>query len=359
MERYDYIVIGAGSAGCVIANRLGENPDARVLILEAGGPDNSYLYRRPGALAIVYQVPKLKKRVDWGYRTTPQPFMDNRKMPWTRGKVLGGCSTVNGMLYLRGHRDNYDEWRDMGNPGWGYDDVLPYFKKSECHEDGQSEFHGADGPLQVTHQAGRSTVSEAFRESIANVCSVPAQGDFNGSNQETAGDYHMTCAHRQRYSTAYAFLHPAMARGNVRGITNALVTGLIVEGKQAVGVRYIVDGQAHEAYADAEVILSAGAINSPQVLMLSGIGPADHLRSKGIDVVHDLPGVGGNLHDHLFAPVRFNTTRDTGHTSTATHFIGGMMKDFFFKRGWFGKTFLETGAFVKSSPDQPRPDIQF
>ena len=359
MKRYDYIVVGAGSAGCVVANRLGEDPNAKILVLEAGGPDNSYLYRRPGALAIVYQVPKLKKRVDWGYRTTPQPFMDNREMPWTRGKVLGGCSTVNGMLYLRGHRDNYDEWRDMGNPGWGYDDVLPYFKKSECHEDGSTEYHGADGPLKVTHQQGRSPVSEAFREGIAEVCRVPANGDFNSENQECAGDYHMTCAHRRRYSTAFAFLHPAMARGNVEGVTNALVTGLIMEGRRAVGVRYIVDGQLEEAYADGEIIVSGGAIGSPQILLLSGIGPADHLRSQGIDVVHDLPGVGSNLHDHLFVPVRFNATKATGHTSTATHFLAGMMKDFFFRKGWFGKTFLECGAFVKSSPDQPRPDIQF
>jgi len=359
MERFDYIVIGAGSAGCVVANRLGEDGKTKVLVLEAGGPDNSYLYRRPGALAIVYQVPKLKKKVDWDYRTTPQPFLDNREMPWTRGKVLGGCSTVNGMLYLRGHRDNYDEWRDMGNPGWGYDDVLPLFKRSEAHEDGASDYHGANGPLRVTHQQGRSIVSEAFSAAIAKVCGIPDKGDFNGVDQECAGDYHMTCADRQRFSTAHAFLHPAMARGNVVGLTNALVMNLILEGTRVIGVRYTQGGEVREVFANAEVILSAGAINSPQILQLSGIGPADHLRKHGIDVVHDLPGVGANLHDHLLVPLRFHATKATGHTSTAGHFIGGMMKDILFRKGWFGKTFLETGAFVKSSPDQARPDIQF
>jgi choline dehydrogenase-like flavoprotein len=359
MAHYDYIVIGAGSAGCVIASRLGEDPKAKILVLEAGGPDSSYLYRRPGALGIVYQVPELKKKVDWGYATVPQRWLDDRRMPWTRGKVLGGCSTVNGMLYLRGHRDNYDEWRDMGNPGWGYDDVLPHFMKSECHEDGASDYHGADGPIRVTHQRGCSVVSEAFRESIAEVCGVPARGDFNAENQECAGDYHMTCAERRRYSTAFAFLHPAIKRGNVEAVIRALVTGLIIEGGRAKGVRYVVGGQAQKAYADVEVIVSAGTIGSPQILMLSGIGPADHLRDHGIDVVCDAPGVGSKLHDHLLVPLRFHATKDTGHTSTARHFIGGMLNDLLFRRGWFGKTFLETGAFVKSSAEQPRPDIQF
>jgi choline dehydrogenase len=358
-EHFDYIVIGAGSAGCVIAHRLGEDPKVKILVLEAGGPDNSFLYRRPGALGIVYQVPKLKKKVDWDYRTTAQPHLDQREMPWTRGKVLGGCSTVNGMLYIRGHRDNYDEWRDLGNPGWGYDDVLPYFKKSETHEDGESRFHGASGPLQVTHQEDRSIVSEAFCGAVASVCGVSASTDFNGQTQEGAGDYHMTCANRRRYSTALAFLEPALARGNVQAKTHALVSKIIIENKRAKGVIYTHEGQEKKAYASAEVILSGGAINSPQILMLSGIGPGAQLNSHGVNPIIDLPGVGKNLHDHLLTPMRFNATKDTGHTSTATHFIAGMMKDILFNKGWFGKTFLECGAFVKTSSDQPRPNLQF
>ena len=357
---YDYIIIGAGSAGCVIANRLSEMPGVSVLIIDAGGSDKSFLFRRPGALAIVYQVPELKERSDWGYRTTPQPHMDMREMPWTRGKVLGGCSSVNGMLYVRGHRDNYDQWRDMGNPGWGYEDVLPYFKKSEGHEDGDSEFHGADGPLKVTHQQGTSVISEAFNEAVSQVCDVPIVDDFNGPRQEGAGFYQMTCADRKRSSTSVAFLYPAAQRGGLEIVSQATVSRVVIENQRAVGVEYTgPGGETFCARADREVILSAGAIGSPQIMMLSGVGPADHLREHGIKVVEDLPGVGQNLHDHLMVPIRYHATKDSGHTSTALHFIAGMMKDFFLNEGWYGKTFLEGGAFVKSSPLQPRPDIQF
>ncbi|HEX3345326.1 MAG TPA: GMC family oxidoreductase N-terminal domain-containing protein, partial [Polyangiaceae bacterium] len=170
MASYDYVIIGAGSAGCVLAHRLSADPSVRVLVLEAGGSDDSTLFRKPGMLALVYQVPRLKKKADWGYRTTPQEHLDHRRMPWTRGKILGGCSTVNGMLYIRGHRKNYDDWAAAGCEGWGYDDVLPYFKRSECHEDGESEFHGGSGPLQVTRQQGMSPVSEAFADAIGETC---------------------------------------------------------------------------------------------------------------------------------------------------------------------------------------------
>ena len=359
METYDYIVVGSGSAGSVIAARLGEDPTAKILVIEAGGKDGSYLFRRPGALAIVYQVPKLKEPVDWGYKTTPQKNIDNRKMPWTRGKIVGGCSTVNGMLYVRGHRDNYDEWRNLGCDGWGYDDVLPYFKRSEGHEDGTSEFHGGEGPLRVTRQQGISPVSEAFKEAIAKVCGVPILDDFNGAVQECASTYQMTCADRLRSSTSVAFLHPAVERGNVALIVNAMVTKVVIDNGRATGVCVRHEGVDKTIHASKEVILAAGAIGSPQLLLLSGIGPAAHLRDVGIDVVADVPGVGENLHDHLLVPVRFLATKETGHRSTAPHFISGMLMDAFFGKGWFGKTFLEGGAFVKSSEDQPRPDIQF
>jgi choline dehydrogenase-like flavoprotein len=264
------------------------------------------------------------------------------------------------MLYIRGHRDNYDGWRDAGCEGWGYADVLPYFKRSEGHEDGDSEFHGGKGPLRVTRQRDVSVVSQAFVESLSKVCGVPVQDDFNGANQECASTYQMTCADRRRSSTSVAFLYPALEqRKNIELVRHALVTKIGIEKGRARSVSYVVDGVETTVFADAEIILSAGVIGSPQILLLSGIGPAEQLRELGIAVQSDVRGVGKNLHDHLMAPLRFHATKDTGHTSTPMHFIGGMLNDFLFNKGWIGKTFLEGGAFVKSDPSQPRPDIQF
>jgi choline dehydrogenase-like flavoprotein len=263
------------------------------------------------------------------------------------------------MLYIRGHRKNYDDWAAAGCTGWSYADVLPYFKKSECHEDGESEFHGGGGRLQVTRQKGCSPVSDAFVDAIVASCGVPKLDDFNGARQEGASTFQMTCRDRMRSSTAVAFLHPALDRPNLSLEFPVTVSRLVIDRGRVVGVEYLKDGQKHTVRADREVIVSAGVINSPQILLLSGIGPADELRKAGVDVACDLPGVGKNLHDHLMVPMRFLATKDTGHKSTATHFLKGMLDEYLFGRGWFGKTFLEGGAFVKSDPSQPIPDVQF
>ena len=360
-DRWDYIVIGSGSSGGVIATRLAEDPTLRVLVLEAGGTDQKYFYKRPGGLALVYQVPQLKQAADWGYKTVPLKAMDNREMPYTRGRIVGGCSTVNGMLYVRGHRDNYDQWAsEFGCEGWSYDEVLPLFKRSEGHEEGSSDFHGGSGPLQVSRQQDCSVVSDAWVEAASTVCAAPMLSDFNGAEQHGVGTYQQTCANRRRSSVSVAFLNPALERcANLELRINALVSKLVIERGRVTGVRYVQGGEEHVVYADREVILSAGAIGSPQILMLSGIGPAAHLREHGIEVVHDLPGVGENLHDHLYVPLRYHATADTGHTSTAPHFLWGMFRDFAFNKGWFGKTFLEGGGFVKTDASKVRPDLQF
>jgi choline dehydrogenase len=298
MKTYDYIVIGAGSAGCVVASRLSED-GSKVLILEAGGSDGSFLFRRPGALAIVYQYPKYKERADWGYKTEPQVAMDNRRMTATRGKILGGCSTVNGMIYIRGHRADYDGWRDMGNAGWGWDDVLPLFRRAESHEDGASEIHGDSGPLRVTHQRGISPASEAFIEAMSTAIDLPIIPDLNAANHEGLGYYDQTCWKRRRMSTAVTYLQPAVERGAVEVIIRAHVHRLVIEGGRAVGVEWETPNGLDRASCDGEIILSAGVIGSAQLLMLSGIGPADHLTEHGIDVLIDKPAVGDNLQDHL------------------------------------------------------------
>jgi len=357
---FDHVVIGSGSAGGVIATRLSEDPTVRVLVLEAGGTDDKYFYRRPGALGLVYQVPQLKKAADWGYHTVPLSGLDDRRMPYTRGRIVGGCSTVNGMLYVRGHRDNYDRWAALGCEGWSWDEMLPLFRRSEGHEEGANDAHGAEGPLQVTRQRHCSVVSEAWVEAASAVTGAPIVPDFNTGDNEGLGIYQQTCANRRRSSVSVAFLHPALAeRPNLELRTGCLVANLIVEQGRVVGVRYQRDGQVEEVRAEREVILSAGAIGSPQILQLSGIGAPDRIRELGIEVVHELAGVGENLHDHLYCPLRYEATRDTGHTSTAPHFLWGMFRDYFFNQGWFGETFLEGGGFVKTDPSQPRANLQY
>ncbi|MGB8221223.1 MAG: GMC family oxidoreductase N-terminal domain-containing protein [Polyangiales bacterium] len=359
MSEYDYIVIGAGSAGAIVASRLAEDPHVTVLLLEAGGTDRTTLVRKPGMISLVHQVKQLKKKLDWGFTTVPQRHLNGRRIPYTRGKVLGGSSSVNGMLYLRGHAENYNGWAASGNEGWSFEDLLPFYKKLETHQDGETAYHGASGPIHVTrHPAEQiSPVSNAFLKAASEVCHIPIGNDFNAENQNCASIYQMSASNGVRSGTAEAYIHPALERSNFSVEMHALVHRILIENGRATGVEYERPNGVAVARSKREVIVSAGAIGSPQILMLSGVGPAAHLREQGIEVRLDLPGVGKNLHDHLFVPLTFRSPTSL-HRGTAAHFFGGMLKEYLFGKGWFGRTVFEAGAFIKSHDGAPIPDIQ-
>jgi choline dehydrogenase len=294
---YDYIVIGAGSAGCVVANRLTEDPETRVLLLEAGNTDT-----KPEIQIPLEGMKLLGSEVDWSYFSEPEPYLNNRKIFCPRGKVLGGSSSINFMVYIRGNHRDYDRWQELGNPGWSYRDMLPYFKKSEHQQRGADAYHSTDGELSVTDLISPTVTSQLFVEAAIER-GYPHNPDFNGIHQEGAGIYQMTIKDGKRHSAAAAFLQPILQRPNLTVATGVLVTRLLFEGNRAVGVEYLHEGALHQVQVNQEVILSAGAFDSPKLLMLSGIGNAEHLRSLAIPVVVDLPGVGQNLQDHPIVPV--------------------------------------------------------
>lgn len=306
-EEFDYIVVGAGSAGCVLAGRLSEDPATRVLLLEAGPADNSLWIHLP----IGYGKTMWSPTYNWRFETDPDPNMNGRRIYWPRGKTLGGSSSINGLIYIRGQREDYDHWAALGNTGWGYDDVLPYFIKSEGNQRGANAFHGADGPLKVSDIGAKHELIEAFIEGAQQIgpLSVKRTDDFNGADQAGAGYYQLNTHQGWRCSTAKAYLGPAKGRSNLRIATEALATGLVFEGRRAVGVRYTQGGAAKTARCRAEVLLSAGAIQSPQLLQLSGIGPRALLEQRGVSLVHELPGVGENLQDHLQIRLGYECTK--------------------------------------------------
>lgn len=358
LQEFDYVVVGGGAGGCVVASRLSEDPAISVCLLEAGGPDTSAFIRAPLGFAATAPL----GIHSWGYNTVPQPGLNGRTGFQPRGKVLGGSTSVNAMVYTRGNRQDYDSWAALGNPGWTYEEVLPLFKKAENNECfGANDYRGIGGPLNVSYLRSPSVINEAFLQACESQ-GLPRNPDYNGARQFGAAPAQVTQRNGERWSAARAYITPHTGRANLKVMTRAHASRVVLEGKRAVGVQFLQDGKTLEVRARREVILSGGAYGSPQLLMLSGIGPAAHLAQHGIAVAHDLPGVGQNLQDHITTVLIYRTHRKDATLGTslagAWALIRGILEWRKKRTGWITTNVAEAQAFLSTEGNPDAPDIQ-
>ena len=355
MDHYDYIVIGAGSAGCVIARRLSDASNLRVLLLEAGGPSDGFWNRTPAGVARLHK----SEQFNWNYTTEPVPGLNNRRIYWPAGKALGGSSAINGMVYIRGDQRDFDNWARLGNAGWGWEDVLPYFKRSETNERGGSGIHGADGPLNVSDP---SVIHPTVRDFIdaAEKCGLPRRADFAAGEQEGAGTVQYTIRNGERHSSYRAYIEPVRDRRNLTVESGVRVCRIVFRERTAIGVELIQDGRKRTVFSDREIILSAGAVRSPHLLMLSGVGDGRRLQQQGVPLVAHLPGVGRNLQDHLTVRVQAETSRASSYNSELRgwrKYLQGA-RYLVTKGGYLALGTSTAAAFLKSGPDVEYADIE-